>query len=273
MIVNRGAIESSIKLLVDFSNLSIEIVEQSDKDEVCDNMVDIICGLLLCELGPNAFANCDGYKMCLMMISEMKQCRQYATKILSFALSQAQNSEAATKFIQLGGLKYLFPLFMGQNSIPYKREFKKFDAELDEEYICTMIASLFRLVDINHDEGDNLNRLLAKFSEKDGEKTRHLLEIIKRKHSSKAYKHNMKEEQSTASACLKSCLLILVHLVEMGDQMVKDIIQKSTIITMDFIKRELAEQIAIMDDDLIRVADYKARLRQILNGNTLIDRL
>ncbi|PJF19377.1 hypothetical protein PSACC_00782 [Paramicrosporidium saccamoebae] len=157
-----------IRLLTNdnMSQLLSLLQEQSavaDQLNLCTNIADIICALLLDEAGKPIFISELGFELCFFLIRETKACKSLAIKMISFALSESTTQHACTEFVKRGGLKYIFPLFMTAKSEDYK----------DEEYLCGALAALFRSSD------GYTERLVAKFTENDGEKKDRLVNLIK----------------------------------------------------------------------------------------------
>lgn len=94
-----------------------------------------------------------------------------AFKVIDHAL-QGDKTTASTRFVSIGGLKSLFTAFMKKGSLKYKKAYKDFSQDEEDEHVASIIFSLF--VNLQDNE-ELLNRLVFKFIEEDLEKLHRLL--------------------------------------------------------------------------------------------------
>lgn len=94
--------------------------------------------------------------------------RNGALKVLDYALSGPEGRNNCNKFVDIFGLRTLFPLFMKKP----KRNKSSSSCEEQEEHVCSIIASLLR-----NCNSQLRQRILTKFSENEYEKVERLLEL------------------------------------------------------------------------------------------------
>nr|CAG4636896.1 EOG090X03ST [Ceriodaphnia reticulata] len=100
---------------------------------------------------------------------EKKMSRNGALKVLNHALSGEAGKDNCAKFVDILGLRTMFPLFM---KTPKKQKRKGMSAEEYEEHVVSVIASMLKSC-----RGSQRTRLLSKFTENDHEKTDRLMEL------------------------------------------------------------------------------------------------
>lgn len=138
--------------------------ENLNKEEILLNCFQALGYLLLSDKAKKVFENTTGLKLMLRLLSERKFLCFPSLKIMALFLNE---TNSCNKFVELGGLKYLFCLFMLRN-IPKK----KVDLFELEENMITIISNLsLYCTDIF------LGRVLNKFGEKKCEKIIRLLEL------------------------------------------------------------------------------------------------
>ncbi|PIK43406.1 putative beta-catenin-like protein 1 [Apostichopus japonicus] len=99
---------------------------------------------------------------------EKKQSRFSALKVMNHAVTGPNAVDNCMKFIEILGLRNIFPLFM---KTPKKQ--KKGPSEMEhEEHICAIIAALLR-----NCSGTHRQRLVGKFQETDHAKVDRLIEL------------------------------------------------------------------------------------------------
>lgn len=98
-----------------------------------------------------------------------------AVKVLNYALNGEDARDRCIRFVDVAGLKTLFPLFMGKGNKKLKKSHQSaFIESEDEEHITCIILSLLRSLT----QGDvQRMRLLLKFTEDDHEKVDRLIEL------------------------------------------------------------------------------------------------
>ncbi|EEB07671.1 DUF1716 family protein [Schizosaccharomyces japonicus yFS275] len=130
--------------------------------ELMQNAFDVLCSVVEEQQGKMQFLKEEGIELCLLMLQQKKQSRKPAFKLVDHALFGPLSLPLCNRFVEFGGLKYLFSTFM-----------KKMEAEM-LEHICAIMASLFR--SLAADTPERI-RFLAKFVEKDFTKTKKLVDF------------------------------------------------------------------------------------------------
>ena len=95
--------------------------------------------------------------------------RNGALKVLNHALSGPEGKDNCTKFVEILGLRTIFPLFM---KTPKKQKRKGVSVEQHEEHVVSIVASLLK-----NCKGAHRSRILQKFTESDHEKVERLMEL------------------------------------------------------------------------------------------------
>ena len=95
--------------------------------------------------------------------------RNGALKVLNHALSGPEGKDNCNKFVEVLGLRTIFPLFM---KTPKKQKRKGVSVEQHEEHVVSIVASLFK-----NCKGSHRSRILIKFTESDHEKVERLMEL------------------------------------------------------------------------------------------------
>jgi beta-catenin-like protein 1 len=115
------------------------------------------------------FLDGEGLHLMNLMLKEKKMSRNSALKVINHAVSGKEGKENCEKFVEILGLRSIFPLFMR----PPKRNKKTGHTENDhEEAIMSILGNLMRNMD-----GSVRERLVNKFIETDHAKCDRLLEL------------------------------------------------------------------------------------------------
>jgi len=105
-----------------------------------------------------------------LMLREKKQSRESALKVLDYATTGPEGKENCQKFVDILGLRTLFPLFM---RTPSKVKRKDTTPDDHEEHVCAVIASLLKAC-----SEENRTRIITKFVEHEHEKIDRLVELL-----------------------------------------------------------------------------------------------
>jgi len=141
----------------------------AEEQEMMENLFDCLCSLLLHSPNRDKFLKAEGLQLMNLMLREKKVSRSGALKVLNHALIGVEGKDNCTKFVDILGLRTIFPLFM---KTPKKSQRKGVSAEEHEEHAISVIASLLK-----NCRGSQRQRLLAKFTENDHEKVDRLMEL------------------------------------------------------------------------------------------------
>lgn len=137
--------------------------------EYMENLFNCLCSSMLQKENRDKFLKGEGLQLMNLMLREKKMSRNGALKVLDYALSGPDGKNNCNKFVEILGLRAVFPLFM---KTPKKHKKRFANADEHEEHICSIIASLLR-----NCRGSQRQRLLSKFSENEFEKVDRLLEL------------------------------------------------------------------------------------------------
>eukprot|EP00112_Aurelia_sp_Birch-Aquarium-sp1_P009539 Seg2087.1 transcript_id=Seg2087.1/GoldUCD/mRNA.D3Y31 product="Beta-catenin-like protein 1" protein_id=Seg2087.1/GoldUCD/D3Y31 len=154
--------------------------------EFMENLFNCLCSSLLYSPNKELFLKGEGLQLMILMLREKKMSRASSLKVLDFAMTGADGGENANKFIEILGLRSLFPLFM---KAPKRNKKLGTGPEAAEEHTNSIITSLFR-----HSVGSSRSRLVQKFVENDHIKVDRLMELYF-KYQSKVQDADMKIEK------------------------------------------------------------------------------
>ncbi|KAK0423234.1 hypothetical protein QR680_008041 [Steinernema hermaphroditum] len=162
-----------------------------DENEHMENLFGALCASLLYAPNRLKFLEGEGIQLMNLMLREKKQSRQSALKVLNHATTGPEGRELCSKFVEIFGLRTLFPLFM---KTPTKAKRKDTSPNEHEENVCSIIASLFRFVDL-----DSRQRLILKFVEHEQEKVDRAIELIlKYQHRLRSFEKRNAQGPSTS---------------------------------------------------------------------------
>jgi len=147
---------------------------QAEEIELMENLFDCLCSLLLENDNRDRFLQGEGLQLMNLMLREKKKSRSGALKVLSHALTGAEGTDNCIKFVDILGLRTLFPLFM---KTPKRSKRAGVSAEEHEEHTISIMASIFKNVTAGNNASKQRERILAKFTENDHEKVDRLMEI------------------------------------------------------------------------------------------------
>ncbi|CAG9827204.1 unnamed protein product [Diabrotica balteata] len=141
----------------------------SEEHELMENLFDCLCSALMVFPNRERFLKGEGLQLMNLMLREKKTSRNGSLKVLDYAMSGPQGKDNCNKFVDILGLRTIFPLFM---KTPKKNRRKVLSTEEHEEHVCSIIASMLR-----NCRGSQRQRLVSKFTENDHEKVDRLLEL------------------------------------------------------------------------------------------------
>ncbi|MFH4977245.1 hypothetical protein AB6A40_003954 [Gnathostoma spinigerum] len=141
-----------------------------DEREHMENLFDGLCAALMYTPNRQKFLDGEGLQLMNLMLRERKQSRESALKVLDYATNGQEGKANCAKFVDIYGLRTLFPLFM---RTPPKVKRKDTTPLEHEEHVCSVIASLLRSC-----PEDSRQRTLAKFAEHEYEKIDRAVELL-----------------------------------------------------------------------------------------------
>ncbi|XP_010889764.1 beta-catenin-like protein 1 [Esox lucius] len=141
----------------------------AEEQEMMENLFDALCSCLMLAANRDRFLRGEGLQLMNLMLREKKMSRTSALKVLDHGMIGLEGSDNCHKFVDILGLRTIFPLFM---KTPKKmRKAGTADKE-HEEHVCSIIASCLRNL-----KAQQRTRLLSKFTENDCEKVDRLMEL------------------------------------------------------------------------------------------------
>lgn len=141
----------------------------AEEHEYMENLFNCLCSALMINANRDRFLKGEGLQLMNLMLREKKTSRNGSLKVLDYAMSGPQGRDNCNKFVDILGLRTIFPLFM---KTPKKNRKRVLSAEEHEEHVCSIIASMLR-----NCRGSQRQRLVSKFTENDHEKVDRLLEL------------------------------------------------------------------------------------------------
>ena len=141
----------------------------AEEIELMENLFNCLCSSLLFAPNREKFLNGEGLQLMNLMLREKKMSRSSALKVLDHAMSGHDGSDNCSKFVDILGLRTLFPLFMKP---PKKHKKVGMSTKDHEEHAVSIIASM-----LHNLRGSQRQRLLAKFVENDFAKIERLIEL------------------------------------------------------------------------------------------------
>ncbi|XP_047523466.1 beta-catenin-like protein 1 [Pieris napi] len=138
-----------------------------EEQEAMENMFDSLCCALMEPANRDRFLRGEGLQLMNLMLREKKMSRNGSLKVLDHALAGPDGKDNCNKFVDILGLRTVFPLFM---KTPKRKRLLTVDQH--EEHVVSIISSM-----LQNCQGGQRQRLLAKFTENDLEKVDRLLEL------------------------------------------------------------------------------------------------
>ncbi|KHN98667.1 DUF1716 domain-containing protein [Metarhizium album ARSEF 1941] len=133
-----------------------------EEEEFMENLFEALTCLVDQPSGKTKFLAAEGVELCLIMLKDGKMSKAPALRLLDHAAGGATGAEVCLKIVEAGGLKGVFTLFN-----------KTKDHRL-LAHLMSMFASMLRLLPASSAERI---RTLAKFVEKDYEKTAKMVRL------------------------------------------------------------------------------------------------
>ncbi|KAH8250204.1 beta-catenin-like protein 1 [Drosophila bipectinata] len=141
----------------------------NEEQEFMQNLFNCLCSALMARENRDRFLSGEGLQLMNLMLREKKMSRNGSLKVLDHAMAGQDGRDNCNKFVEILGLRTIFPLFM---KTPKRNKQRLISADEHEEHVTSVIASMLR-----NCKGTHRQRLLAKFTENDHEKVDRLLEL------------------------------------------------------------------------------------------------
>lgn len=164
---NIEGIDTMLQALALYKRRNPQIAEEQ---EMMHNLFDSLCLSLLASENRDIFLKGEGVELMILMLREKKMSRPPALKVLNFALQGDEGINCCAKFIDVYGLRSLFPCFMKTPGKKVKRG--GFSEQEWVEHVTSIISHLLRNL-----SGSQLQRLMNKFVEDDHLKVDRLVEL------------------------------------------------------------------------------------------------
>ncbi|KAM7404301.1 hypothetical protein PAMP_011664 [Pampus punctatissimus] len=141
----------------------------AEEQEMMENLFDALCSCLMLPANRDRFLRGEGLQLMNLMLREKKMSRTSALKVLDHGMIGPEGADNCHKFVDILGLRTIFPLFM---KTPKKMKKTRASEKEHEEHVCSIIASMLRNL-----KSQQRSRLLNKFTENDCEKVDRLMEL------------------------------------------------------------------------------------------------
>lgn len=141
----------------------------SEEQEYMENLFNCMCSALMVKVNRDRFLKGEGLQLMNLMLREKKLSRNGSLKVLDHAMSGPAGRNNCNKFVDILGLRTIFPLFM---KTPKRNKKRLLSTDEHEEHVASIISSMLR-----NCKGPQRQRLLSKFSETDFEKVDRLVEL------------------------------------------------------------------------------------------------
>lgn len=141
----------------------------SEEQEYMENLFNCLCSALMTKVNRERFLKGEGLQLMNLMLREKKLSRNGSLKVLDHAMSGPAGRNNCNKFVDILGLRTIFPLFM---KTPKRNKKRLLGIDEHEEHVASIISSMLR-----NCKGPQRQRLLSKFSENDFEKVDRLIEL------------------------------------------------------------------------------------------------
>uniref|UniRef100_A0AAG5CUI9 Beta-catenin-like protein 1 N-terminal domain-containing protein n=2 Tax=Anopheles atroparvus TaxID=41427 RepID=A0AAG5CUI9_ANOAO len=141
----------------------------SEEQEFMANLFNSLCSALMAKENREKFLKGEGLQLMNLMLREKKLSRNGSLKVLDHAMSGPDGRDNCNKFVDILGLRTIFPLFM---KTPKRNKKRILSTDEHEEHVVSIIASMLR-----NCKGSQRQRLLAKFTENDYEKVERIMEL------------------------------------------------------------------------------------------------
>ncbi|XP_054581010.1 beta-catenin-like protein 1 [Eptesicus fuscus] len=164
-----GELEGIDVLLQQVSAFKRRNPRTAEEQEMMENLFDALCSCLLLGSNRERFLKGEGVQLMNLMLREKQVARSSALKVLDHAMLGPEGSDTCRKFVDILGLRTIFPLFMKS---PKKIKKAGSTEKEHEEHVCSILASLLRNL-----RGQRRTRLLRKFTERGSEKVDRLMEL------------------------------------------------------------------------------------------------
>lgn len=159
-LASLDAVDKMLQLIAPYRKRDPE--KGGEEEEYMENLFEALTCIADEPKGKQKFVEAEGVELCLIMLKEGKMSKIASLRLLDHAAGGPSGAEVCAKIVEAGGLKNLFTLFMKKND------------NQTSEHLIGIFNSMLRLLPANSPERI---RTLAKFVEKDYEKTTKLVKL------------------------------------------------------------------------------------------------
>eukprot|EP00798_Chlamydomonas_sp_ICE-L_P016784 gene16784-23060_t len=185
--------------------------QTAEEEEFMQNCFDVLCSCLMVQDNKALFVKSEGVELMWLMLQSKKQARYGSIKCLDFITTRF--TAPCDSFVDLGGLKNLFGMFMGKTRIKGPRGERDVDTEIEERAV-SIISNLCQNLGVR---GGRRERVSSKFVENEFEKCDRLMEIYFSVRVIVEEDELLMIRMDAGLFTLQQCVLILSQLWSTGD--------------------------------------------------------
>ncbi|XP_071625470.1 beta-catenin-like protein 1 [Temnothorax longispinosus] len=145
--------------------------EKYDDERIMKDLFDVLCSSLMATVNRDRFLRGGGLQIMNLMLREKEMSWDGSLKVLDHAMNGPDGKDNCSKFVDILGLRTIFPLFM-KTPTRNRNRMRGLTAEDDEKHVISIIASLLK-----NCKGQQRQTLLSYFTENDYEKVNRLMEL------------------------------------------------------------------------------------------------
>ncbi|ELU18447.1 hypothetical protein CAPTEDRAFT_149947 [Capitella teleta] len=164
-----GEIEGIDLLLQQLATFKRHDPNSAEEIELMENLFNCLCSSLMLPANRDRFLKGEGLQLMNLMLREKKMSRCSAIKVLNHAMSGKEGIDNCQKFVDILGLRSIFPLFM---KTPKPSKKTGLNLQEVEEHVISVVGAM-----VKNCSGAQEQRLYSKFVENDHEKVDRLVEL------------------------------------------------------------------------------------------------
>lgn len=117
-----------------------------EEQELMENLFDVLCSCLLYAGNRDLFLKGEGLQLMNLMLREKKLSRNGAIRVLDHTLTGPEGADCCNKFVDILGLRTIFPLFIKTPSKHGKRGLSA--QEVMDETLLTFLVVLLTTISL-----------------------------------------------------------------------------------------------------------------------------
>ena len=170
----RSGFEHILQIVFNYRKV---VPSSSDEAECIENVFLSLRSALLISKNRELFLENEGFELMMKCLKEGAYAATCSLKTLSFAITSSTAS--CSRFVEVGGLKFLFPTFMGKSIAKNFSKKKGVKQELEQTAVSILseLSSCLVLNPENESMRSILLRLMSKFSENEQEKLERCMDL------------------------------------------------------------------------------------------------